>query len=257
MIKYFKKIGKIGVMIFVGVFFAMPMFARAESDFQSQFFSYNLDENTLAKGYTFSFFENNLQVIFKPKNFTKPVGLQVNNEDPTNFSLAPNYEKLSDIYRLKIMADEESSFGLPVIFNFQEKLDGNCQIYNFDDELGWQKIAKSEVKNKKAKFELSDKEMIVAVLRDNNIMTIGAASWYKYKNCQCAASPDYPKGSKLKVKDLDTGKEIIVKVNDYGPDRKIFPDRVIDLDATAFKKLAKLSRGIIKRVEVLLIENQK
>jgi len=78
-------------------------------------------------------------------------------------------------------------------------------------------------------------------------MRSGTATWYKYKACPCAASPDFPKGTRLKVSLADDpAKSIVVKVNDWGPDRKLFPDRVIDLDSTAFKQLAPLSRGKVK-----------
>ncbi len=74
----------------------------------------------------------------------------------------------------------------------------------------------------------------------------GRASWYGYKGCNCAASPDFPKGSYVKVTSLkDPKKSVVVRINDYGPDRKIFPERVIDLDKVAFKKLAGLGSGVI------------
>lgn len=89
------------------------------------------------------------------------------------------------------------------------------------------------------------------VILSNDVMSIGDASWYKYKNCMCAASPDYPKGSKLQVTDLDTGKSIVVTVNDWGPERNIFPNRVIDLDVVAFEALGwSLKHGILKNIEV-------
>ncbi|MFA4954775.1 MAG: septal ring lytic transglycosylase RlpA family protein [Patescibacteria group bacterium] len=74
----------------------------------------------------------------------------------------------------------------------------------------------------------------------------GDATWYRYKGCLCAASPDFPKGTKLLVKRVDDpSKSVIVRVNDYGPDRRIFPKRAIDLDAVAFKQLARLSAGVV------------
>jgi hypothetical protein len=89
------------------------------------------------------------------------------------------------------------------------------------------------------------------VILANNMMSIGDASWYKYKNCMCGASPDYPKGTKLKVTDLDTGKSIVITVNDWGPERNIFPNRVIDLDVVAFEALGwSLKHGILKNIEV-------
>ncbi len=78
-------------------------------------------------------------------------------------------------------------------------------------------------------------------------MTNGDASWYAYKNCLCAASPDFPKGTKVLVtrKD-DPDKKVVVTINDWGPERDIFPERVIDLDKVAFSKLASPRLGVIQ-----------
>lgn len=82
----------------------------------------------------------------------------------------------------------------------------------------------------------------------------GRASWYSYQNCMCAAHPFYAKGRFVRVTDLATGKSIIVEVNDRGPDLSIHPDRVIDLDAVAFRALAPLAVGTIG-VKVELLQN--
>jgi len=84
---------------------------------------------------------------------------------------------------------------------------------------------------------------IIAILKSNQLMTEGRASWYKYKGCDCAASPDYPKGTKLKVTNTANGKSVVVTINDWGPERDLFPNRVIDLDVTAFKKIANKRLG--------------
>ncbi|MFA6993422.1 MAG: septal ring lytic transglycosylase RlpA family protein [Patescibacteria group bacterium] len=86
----------------------------------------------------------------------------------------------------------------------------------------------------------------VIVLGDAKIMGEGQASWYNYKKCDCAASPDYPKGTKLKVTNIANGKSVVVKVNDFGPERDIFPARAIDLDVVAFKKIANKRAGVIE-----------
>ncbi len=84
------------------------------------------------------------------------------------------------------------------------------------------------------------------------VMSVGKASWYKYKNGLFAASPDYTKGSVLRVHNPANGKYVDVTVNDFGPDRKIHPDRVIDLDYVAFSKIASPGVGVISvRVEPL------
>lgn len=80
---------------------------------------------------------------------------------------------------------------------------------------------------------------------DTNYMTYGTASWYRYKNGLFTASPDYPKGSVLTVTNLANNKSVDVTVNDYGPERALYPHRVVDLDYQAFKAIAHPSIGLI------------
>ncbi len=80
----------------------------------------------------------------------------------------------------------------------------------------------------------------------SSFMSSGKASWYAYKGGMFAASPDFTAGTKLKVTSVSNPeKKIVVIVNDYGPNRAIHPDRVIDLDKVAFAKLAPLGAGVI------------
>lgn len=85
-------------------------------------------------------------------------------------------------------------------------------------------------------------------------MKEGKASWYAYKKCLCAASPDFPKGTRVRVRSVsDPAKFVVVRINDWGPERDKHPERAIDLDAVAFKKLAPLGAGVISvTVEPLL-----
>ncbi|MFA6919389.1 MAG: septal ring lytic transglycosylase RlpA family protein, partial [Patescibacteria group bacterium] len=85
---------------------------------------------------------------------------------------------------------------------------------------------------------------------------VGTASWYvhpKYKTDLIAASVDFAQDTKIKVINLDNNKEVIVTVKDYGPDKSVFPDRVVDLSKEAFKKIASTSQGVI-RVKVIPVE---
>lgn len=85
----------------------------------------------------------------------------------------------------------------------------------------------------------------------------GRASWYATKKCLspvggCAAHPFYSLGRYVRVTSLSSDKTIIVQINDRGPDLSVHPDRVIDLDSTAFKALAPLGTGTIAvKVELL------
>lgn len=89
------------------------------------------------------------------------------------------------------------------------------------------------------------------LITDTDAMVQGHASWYKYKGCMCAASPDYPKGSKLLVTNLNKNESIVVRVNDWGPERDLFPLRVIDLDVVAFKKLGSKGMGVLTNIRVV------
>lgn len=81
----------------------------------------------------------------------------------------------------------------------------------------------------------------IAILADE-IPVTGTASWYRYRNCNCAASRHYPAGTLLKVTDIGTGKSVIVEVNDFGPEE--WTGRIIDLDLTAFQQIASKSKGL-------------
>jgi len=82
---------------------------------------------------------------------------------------------------------------------------------------------------------------------------IGIASHYGYNYgtiTNGCASTKYPKGTKLLVTNLSNGKSVICIVNDWGPDPKIYPDRIIDLSFSAFSEIELPSIGIAKvRVE--------
>ncbi len=107
-------------------------------------------------------------------------------------------------------------------------------------------------KTNKVKVEIPFSSVRLAVFSHNEILTVGRASWYNYKKGLFAASPDFGKGSVLRIYNLDNGKYVDVTVNDYGPERKTHPDRVVDLDKVAFKKIAATSAGTINvKIEVL------
>jgi rare lipoprotein A len=61
-----------------------------------------------------------------------------------------------------------------------------------------------------------------------------------------AASWDYPFGTMLRVTNLNNDRAVVVRVTDRGPAKKLYrKGRVIDLSKAAFKKIAKLSDGVI------------
>lgn len=78
------------------------------------------------------------------------------------------------------------------------------------------------------------------------------ASWYDYKldginwslNHRTAASRDFPRGTMLNVCNPQNQKCVDVLVNDFGPDKSVFPDRGIDLSSYAFSQISNLNQGV-------------
>lgn len=84
------------------------------------------------------------------------------------------------------------------------------------------------------------------------IPVFALASWYNYslpgypnygKYNLTAASRDYPRKTRLEVCTADGEKRcVVVRVNDYVENPKVS----IDLSQAAFKRLAPLSKGLLK-----------
>lgn len=129
-----------------------------------------------------------------------------------------------------------------------ENDNGLKQIYIIDALSGkWAPLPTVDVpESNYAKTTLTTTSGYLILLSRADYMTVGNASWYRYKNGNFAASPDFLKGSVLRVTNLANNKTVDVTINDFGPDRSIHPDRVIDLDRVAFEKIASPSAGIVK-----------
>lgn len=102
---------------------------------------------------------------------------------------------------------------------------------------------------------------------DQRYPTKGMATYYTRKNCQqegtsgiwtasgerydegaltCAMRDKSLFGKYVKVVNLENGKSVRVRVNDFGPNRKLFHEgRIIDLSKKAFHTIADLRKGII------------
>jgi rare lipoprotein A len=75
------------------------------------------------------------------------------------------------------------------------------------------------------------------------------------KNKLSAAHKTLPLGTKVRVTDVKTGREIVVRINDRGPFVK---GRVIDLSRSAAKELGIIQRGVAKvEVEVLSVPSRR
>lgn len=81
----------------------------------------------------------------------------------------------------------------------------------------------------------------------------GKASFYDYvldsgwssKGHLVCAVRDWPRKTKLLVTNTLNGKEVTCTVTDFGPNKAIHPDRIIDLSSHAFSQISDLKLGII------------
>jgi rare lipoprotein A len=82
----------------------------------------------------------------------------------------------------------------------------------------------------------------------------GRASWYDFDtktasgeamngDALTAAHPSLPFGSKVKVANLDNGREVVVRINDRGPFSK---GRIIDVSRAAAEKLGMIAAGVAR-----------
>lgn len=228
-----------------------PSFVIAQDDldeYGNKLYSINLDAPTIAKGYTVSAFNNNLKLSLVPGILSEQTGVdvvEIAEEMETPWQL----EKISEVYqfefRNKGAYDNHKPFYIQ--FSYDQKTNFYKKVYFYDKNYqSWRPLPTVDFPDEGFVRSLIHLPFArIAVFSDKEYMTVGQASWYAYKGGNFAASPDFSKGSRLRVYNLENNKFVDVEINDYGPDRKIHPERVIDLDKVAFLKLADLGQGII------------
>ncbi len=199
---------------------------------------------------------------------TKAVGLELvkpgpNQELVSATSTVPasipwEWEALSSVYDYSLAdpAKYDPAWPLIVKISYNEKNNYFKQIFTIDELSGlWQPLLTTDFPDKNyVTAKITSPRGRLVVLANPDILAVGTASWYKYKNGNFAASPDFKKGSILRVTNLSNGKYVDVTINDYGPERAKHPDRVIDLDKVAFSKIASIKDGLIKiKIEPLKV----
>ncbi len=194
-----------------------------------------------------------LEIEYQPIAFTAEVELiQAENNEP--FLMPEGFEALSPSYEYAFKTsgfyDPSRPLLAKVYYNQSSNLEKQLFSFDFISSV-WRPVeAVDHPELGYMSYQTDATSAWLRVLTQSGPMSTGKASWYKYKEGLFAASPDYPKGTQLRVYNLDNDKYVDVVVNDYGPDRSVHPDRVIDLDRVAFEKLAPLSQGLARvRVE--------
>ncbi len=220
-----------------------------------------VNDSELKVGKTVTAFNNNLRLVFPAASSTLELAptaeikfTQLNEEVPTPWNL----NKISHVYQFDFGAQVlPPTFNLEIGYQEKQALHEYKQIFFYDKNADtWKPLVTKDYADKNyVAAAISMPFSRVVVLSYPGVLVSGKASWYAYKGGLFTASPDFPKGSKLRVYNLANGKFVDVIVNDYGPERLKHPDRVVDLDKVAFKKIASTGAGIINvRVEPLDIK---
>lgn len=222
--------------------------AKAQEEIINPQYYINLDKNTIAKGYTVAAFDNAIKLSLVPGILSEATGVDIM-ELNEGMDEPWKLDRLSKIYqfefRNKTAYDNHKPFYIQ--FSYNQKSDNYKQVFFFDKNYNsWRPLPTKDFPD-----EMFVRSLIhlpfarIAVFDYPGVLSVGRASWYGYKGGNFAASPDFPKGSRLRVFNTANDKFVDVVINDFGPDRKIHPDRVLDLDKVAFSKLGKLSAGMI------------
>ena len=198
---------------------------------------------------------NDFQLSYAAEAFGATTNLSVNfNNTPPNLpwqwqALTPSYE-----YSFTNAAYYDPSRPMSIKISYNKTNNYYKQIFSYDAASNtWRPLPTKDnpAGNYVTATTTATADHLV-LLTNPDTLVVGRASWYKYKGGLFAASPDFAKGSKLRVYNLANNKFVDVTVNDWGPDRAKYPDRAIDLDQEAFKKIALASDGVINvRVEPL------
>jgi len=224
----------------------------AETSGYKQFF---LDQGFLGRDFDLDVTDLNLKISFGKSDIPRPGVLHVITEDISSTTTASGYHRFGPDVRIEWTTNAADT---PKNFTLTLK-DPACGA------LSWHECALEEVFQGKTTIIHPKKSVVgsaqaqvhmsatVRLVDIPKYMPEGYASWYAYKHCPCAASPDFPKGTLVRVTKLsDPVKSVVVKINDFGPERDLFPTRAIDLDKVAFAALASTGAGVMYvRVEPL------
>lgn len=243
------------LVVIISCFLASTTEAK---DNENKHYRINLDAKTIEKGYTVAAFDDTLKLSLVPgilSSSTDVEVVQLNEDLETPWRL----KRISDFYQFefknKVAYDNHKPFYIQ--FAYTEDNDSYKQVFFYDKNHGnWRPLPTRDFPGENFVRSLIHLPYArIAVFSYSETLTNGKASWYAYKPGNYAASPDYPKGSILRVHNKENGKFVDIEVNDYGPDRSLFPDRVIDLEKNAFARLASLGAGTIDvLIEPLVIK---
>ncbi len=242
-------------LVFAVVLLALPQGLLLAMDApQNEAASALVKAGEIEQGKTLYFFADSLRLEIPAQEANANLQidlLKMAEEMPNPWQL----DRLSAVYQIEL--SRKLTVAPKVFVNYDPGDDQNNfkQLMFFDKNYtSWRPLKSQELNGKNilsADFNMNFARL--AAFAYPGVLVKGKASWYKYKNGMYTASPDFPKGSKLRVYNTANNKFVDVTVNDYGPERDKHPDRAVDLDYRAFAKIASPGAGVIN-VRVVPLE---
>lgn len=227
-----------------------PGFAYTQVDSEA------IDASMVKAGSVFDVLDHHLLAELTPNQITKPGVIEFMKLDITEGSsmrTPSGFIGVAPVIEYKLRNTQlkyRQEIKLTIPFESDVKFSKFAYYWSFKKQA-WREVESvTDLASKTVTLTMSLANTRI-LIADTDAMVQGHASWYKYKGCMCAASPDYPKGSKLLVTNLNKNESIVVKINDWGPERDLFPKRVIDLDVVAFKKLGSKGAGVLTNIRVV------
>ncbi len=217
-----------------------------------------IEEKLVRNNQEFSFFDGELIISFKEDTLNKETKL-VAKRIASPFDWPWNFSPLGVVYEFDIENNGEHynrEKPINIKINYPEENHHYKKIFFLDGGSNlWRELpSKENFQRRFVETNLHFSFARLAVLYNSGVDLAGKASWYAFKGGDFAASPDFPRGSVVRVHNNDNNRFVDVLINDYGPDRSVYPDRIIDLDKEAYNKIAPTGSGIIDiRLEPLHI----
>jgi D-alanyl-D-alanine endopeptidase (penicillin-binding protein 7) len=241
------------VFLLQGSFFAH---GQEYDPYEQKSFSVHLDAATIAKGYTVDAYDGALKLSLIQGILSESTEVAIEHID--TMEMPWRLERVSPIFQFEFLNKHAYQRNHPFYIQIKTEKETNQlkQVFFYDKTYGtWRPLPTRDFPGESYVRSLIHVPYArIAVFAYPNVLGYGDSSWYAHKPGNYAASPDFPKGSVVRVHNLENEKFVDVTINDFGPNRLIFPNRVIDLEKQAFSALAPLSSGIIRvKIEPLRI----
>jgi len=139
---------------------------------------------------------DNIQIKANQKAFTSPATLNISENAEKN-NIPWEWEALSPVYDYSFVSAGlyDPSYPLEIRINYPSANNYYKQIFSYDFSAKiWRPLLTQDFpKEKYVSAKTGSISGKLIVLFNSDILEVGTASWYKYKNGLFAASPDFKK----------------------------------------------------------------